>query len=505
MSLKTYLTQSYGEDIYRTTTRLQELRDKSARAKNHIVFLERCLSHGVTPKSFRIKSPMNDTKAKRLVELYRRKLVILARNKERQKYLQLLRNIKQLEQILSDTIRREDFEKVSNAVEKSRENTFIKTRDHLRKKFDNLRSGYQRYLNTKVNSEHSNVKDAVLNLTNKQLTAHQKELLNLGPKFVPTQRKIPYMDIVSKTEVAALNLEKDKKFEEAEHLRTQVSNELKKSLKVRVKNNLTKDQSKALKELKQDETIKVFPFDKGNGFAILNSDDAIKKIEEQLGKAKVVDFDPTQKQANKIKTILSKLRKEDKLTNKKFFELYPSDPIQPRMYGMLKAHKPGKNYPMRIVVSTIGTPSYAISKYLVDLIQPLLNENPHRVINSSEFAKEASEWDIGTNEVQTSYDVVNLYPSIPIDKALDVMTDLLAKNMDKIRKKSKLDLIDLRNLMDSCLKTCHFIWNRTIYVIENAGPIGLSLMVVMAEGYLQFLDKTEISQAMVERIQPITY
>ena len=251
---------------------------------------------------------MNDTKAKRLVELYRRKLVILARNKERQKYHQLLRNIKQLEQILSDTIRREDFEKVSNAVEKSRENTFIKTRDHLRKKFDNLRSGYQRYLNTKVNSEHSNVKDAVLNLTNKQLTAHQKELLNLGPKFVPTQRKIPYMDIVSKTEVAALNLEKDKKFEEAEHLRTQVSNELKKSLKVRVKNNLTKDQSKALKELKEDETIKVFPFDKGNGFAILNSDDAIKKIEEQLGKAKVVDFDPTQKQANKIKTISSKLR-----------------------------------------------------------------------------------------------------------------------------------------------------------------------------------------------------
>ena len=85
------------------------------------------------------------------------------------------------------------------------------------------------------------------------------------------------------------------------------------------------------------------------------------------------------------------------------------------------------------------------------------------------------------------------------------MTDLLAKNMDKIRKKSKLDLIDLRNLMDSCLKTCHFIWNRKIYVIENAGPIGLSLMVVMAEGYLQFLEKTAISQAMVERIQPITY
>ena len=34
---------------------------------------------------------------------------------------------------------------------------------------------------------------------------------------------------------------------------------------------------------------------------------------------------------------------------------YPSDPLPPRMYGTIKAHKSEKNYPMRIVVSTIGT------------------------------------------------------------------------------------------------------------------------------------------------------
>ena len=58
--------------------------------------------------------------------------------------------------------------------------------------------------------------------------------------------------------------------------------------------------------------------------------------------------------------------------------------------------------------------------------------------------------------------------------------------------------------MDSCLKTCHFIWNRKTYV-KNAGPIRLSIMVVMAVGYLQFLEMMVISQAMVERIQLITY
>ena len=36
--------------------------------------------------------------------------------------------------------------------------------------------------------------------------------------------------------------------------------------------------------------------------------------------------------------------------------MYPSDTILPRLYGTFKAHKPEKNYPMRIFVSTIGTP-----------------------------------------------------------------------------------------------------------------------------------------------------
>ena len=38
--------------------------------------------------------------------------------------------------------------------------------------------------------------------------------------------------------------------------------------------------------------------------------------------------------------------------------MYPSDPIPPR----------------RIVVSTIGTPSYKTSEYLVKIIQPTLNK-----------------------------------------------------------------------------------------------------------------------------------
>ena len=84
----------------------------------------------------------------------------------------------------------------------------------------------------------------------------------------------------------------------------------------------------------------------------------------------------------------------------------------------VKAHKPEKNYPVRTVVSTIGTPSYGIFKYLVKIIQPTLNNSQHKIKNSVEFVNEAKTWKICPTEIQVSHDVVNLYPSVHLDKAI---------------------------------------------------------------------------------------
>ena len=48
-----------------------------------------------------------------------------------------------------------------------------------------------------------------------------------------------------------------------------------------------------MKQLKNDKQIKVYLFDKGIGFTLLNDIDHILKIEEQLGKSKTIDCDPT--------------------------------------------------------------------------------------------------------------------------------------------------------------------------------------------------------------------
>ena len=51
------------------------------------------------------------------------------------------------------------------------------------------------------------------------------------------------------------------------------------------------------------------------------------------------------------------------------------------------------------------------------------NKNKHRVINSFTIMQEAKTWEIYQDEVQVSYDLLNLYPSVPVGKAINVLID----------------------------------------------------------------------------------
>ena len=124
--------------------------------------------------------------------------------------------------------------------------------------------------------------------------------------------------------------------------------------------------------MKSDVKVDYYPYDKGAGIVRIRKDDGIRKIREEIGDTEIITEDSTDFFARDIRNALSVLNKKGRFTKKENDALYPSDAMPPRMYGVVKAHKPEKNYPMRIIVSTIGTPPYGLSAYLVKLIQPTL-------------------------------------------------------------------------------------------------------------------------------------
>ena len=76
---------------------------------------------------------------------------------------------------------------------------------------------------------------------------------------------------------------------------------------------------------------------------------------------------------------------------------------------------------MRTIVSTMGTPAYGISKYLVEIIQPTLNKSNNKIHNSTSFVHKAKDWKIEPN----IYDIVNLYPSTPLDRLIQDVVEFL--------------------------------------------------------------------------------
>ena len=59
--------------------------------------------------------------------------------------------------------------------------------------------------------------------------------------------------------------------------------------------------------------------------------------------------------------------------------------------------------------------------------------------------------------MQVSYDVTNLYPSIPINKAIDVVLQQLSEDYEDLQTRVKITLIDIQQLVELCVSKCYFL------------------------------------------------
>ena len=103
--------------------------------------------------------------------------------------------------------------------------------------------------------------------------------------------------------------------------------------------------------------------------------------------------------------------------------------------------------------------------------------------NSRQLKEQLKEWTVQRDEILTSYDVEALYPSIPIDKALDLIENLLM---------SKPNLQEITTFsIGSIMKLLHWIFALTYceydgkHYVLDCGPIGLSVVGEVAIIYME--------------------
>ena len=102
--------------------------------------------------------------------------------------------------------------------------------------------------------------------------------------------------------------------------------------------------------------------------------------------------------------------------------------------------------------------------------------------------EEAKGWNVSSNEIQTSFNVVNLYPSFPVDEAGAVIIEILNNDIHDLRNRIKLTLTDTHKLVELCLSTSCFIFDNRMRIFKISGPVGLALVTVILEASLQCLE-----------------
>ena len=78
------------------------------------------------------------------------------------------------------------------------------------------------------------------------------------------------MDKISATETYAIDLENSSKETDAEFLSQNVSHFLNRNLNIKLRDDLSKPQRKALVQMKNNNDTTIYPFDKGSGFVGLS-------------------------------------------------------------------------------------------------------------------------------------------------------------------------------------------------------------------------------------------
>ena len=116
----------------------------------------------------------------------------------------------------------------------------------------------------------------VMNLSKIPLMEAQENLLTHGPNFVVTPRSPPIGEYIAAVEQTCQNLVQG----EAEELRAEVKAVLKRCQPP--KTNITKEEQKALSELKKDTNRVILTADKGTCLVVMDREEYINKAEDLL-------------------------------------------------------------------------------------------------------------------------------------------------------------------------------------------------------------------------------
>lgn len=204
------------------------------------------------------------------------------------------------------------------------------------------------------------------------------------------------------------------------------------------KNNITKDERKALTELKNNDSIIIKEADKGGATVIMDKTFYQTKIQELLSDsenyAELTNGNKDGAIIRKIEKLLKKFEHETTKKEKEYIKNFVWKTSN--LYGLPKIHKSKEikeaineknteyiklsapsELKMRPIVAGPLSPTHRLSNFVDIILKPLCEQIPSFIRDDLDFLQQIPQ-EIDEDSILVSFDVVSLYTNIPHDLGL---------------------------------------------------------------------------------------
>lgn len=242
--------------------------------------------------------------------------------------------------------------------------------------------------------------------------------------------------------------------------------------------NLTLQEVRALRELKNAKHIVIKPADKGATVVVLSREQYNLEVLRQLNDTnyyKKLDKPIFMETIPLVDNILNSLKKKKFINEKQ--RKYLKGNIQPRerrFYILPKIHKDPKKWtipyevpPGRPIVSDCGSETYYTAEYIDYYLNPLSNRHPAYLKDTYHFIEIVKSLQIPSNSYFFSMDVASLYTNIDITSGLNAVKKCFARYPDPKRPDA-----ELLQLLEINLTRNDFVFNEDFYLQIKGTAMG---------------------------------
>lgn len=226
--------------------------------------------------------------------------------------------------------------------------------------------------------------------------------------------------------------------------------------------------------------------DKGNSLVIMDKSEYSERVNRLIAEGPYVEIRcPLEGWKRTTSTMLNKYKKL--LSKRVKYSLLVHNPCIPKLYALYKGHKPDSDTSPKVrpISANNNAPNEKVAKWLLKQFKKIPAPFSYSVKNAVDFAKKLMDVVIADDEVMVSFDVVSLYPSIPVKEAEKLLEQWLTENnVDAELKEMYMELLKLNT------RNCFFQFEGRFYDQTEGLAMGNSLAPFIASDiFLGHLEK----------------